>query len=122
MQTWEYVCACVCLIQHLDESCTRVIVVGDILPQIQTIVPDGADDKENRHAAEQIRTTLVIFFLGIEKFIADNRRNEQKPHKIGDNKIFAERNLVINRHRYEMKLCGYCFLQPHKPWHIDCDV
>ena len=108
MQTWEYVRACVCLVQHLDESCTQVIVVGDILPQIKTIVPDCADDQENRHAAEQIRTALVIFFLGIEKFVSNYRRDKQKPHKIGDNKIFAERNLIINRHRYEIKLCGYC--------------
>ena len=27
VQTWEYVRACVCLIQHLDEFCTQVIVV-----------------------------------------------------------------------------------------------
>ena len=108
MQTWEYVRACVCLIQHLDESCTQVIVVGDILPQIKTIVPDCADDQENRHAAELIRTALVLFFLGIEKFVSNYRRDKQKPHKIGDNKIFAEWNLIINRHRYEIKLCGYC--------------
>ena len=122
MQTWEYVRACVCLIQHLDELCTQVIVVGDILPQIQTIVPDGADDQENRHAAEQIRTALIIFFLGIEKFIADNRRDEQKPHKIRNNKIFTERNLVVDWHRYKMKIRCHCFFQPHKPWHVENDV
>ena len=92
------------------------------LPQIQTIVPDGADDQENRHAAEQIRTALIIFFLGIEKFIADNRRDEQKPHKIRNNKIFTERNLVVDWHRYKMKIRSYCLFQPHKPWHVENDV
>ena len=85
-------------------------------------MPDGADNQEDRHATEQIRTALVVFFFGIEKFIADNRRNKQKPHKIGDNKIFAEWNFIINRHRYEMKIRGHCFLEPDEPWHIDCDV
>ena len=85
-------------------------------------MPYGADDQEDRHAAEQIRTALVIFFLGIEKFVSDNRRNEQKPHKIRNNKIFTERNLVVDWHRYKMKICCHCFFQPHKPWHVENDV
>ena len=67
-------------------------------------MPDGADDQENRHAAEQIRTALIIFFLGIEKFIADNRRDEQKPHKIRNNKGLLR--IIKNADQYD----SICFL------------
>ena len=85
-------------------------------------MPSGADDQEDRHAAEQIRTALIIFFLRVEEFVSDNCRNEQKPQKVWNDKIFTERNLVVDWQRYKMKIHSYCLLQPHKPWHVENDV
>ena len=41
---------------------------------------------------------------------------------IGDDKIFTERNVIIQRGVNDMKMCGDGLLEMTKPWKIDCKI
>ena len=45
-----------------------------------------------------------------------------KPQQVRNNKIFTERNVIIQRGVNDMKMCGDGLLEMTKPWKIDCKI
>ena len=122
MEAGKHIGAGICLVQVTNKIAAEIVLKPDLGSKLNTVVPQGADNEKNGHAADHENAHPVKFLSGVKKFIDKNSGNKQKPRKIRDDKVFAEGDLIVEGNMQNMVIGGDCFFKPEKPWNIDQGV
>ena len=101
----------------------QVLIRIDVGPQIEAGEEEGVQNQAHRHAAEENAGKPVKALLGLGKeHVADAGGNIEKPQQIGDDKVLAEGNHVVNPQLDDGALGGIPLLQQIEPGEIHQDI
>ena len=82
----------------------------------------GGHKQKDRHSGAEENRRPVVIVLILEGQVQDNSRYINKPQKIGNDKYFIKRNMIINRHMDDLVFPDMSLLQPGKPNHVDEEI
>ncbi len=119
MNTWKNICTCICLIQPVHQCRKNVLLRIYLRTKVCPVMEKSADDQADRHAGKQADTQLIILFPAGKEKVSDPHRHIGKPQKVRHHKIFAERNIIIQRHMHHMIVGPYRLFQITKPHKIN---
>ena len=103
MDAGKHIGRCVCSIEAGDEFTEDIISGHDGRSQIQTIWPDPGKNQKKGHTEGHIKSKEIEILPPLLKKGEDNTNEGiDKPEIIWNNKIFTERDLVINWQSYDM--------------------
>ena len=109
------VCGGIRFVQAGNPSCKYVVPGHDRGTQMMTVGPQCGYQKEDGHSGKQEGACPEVIVPVLEKEIENRNGDVPKPEKVGNNKQFTKRNVVIERYVDLGIVAGHSFLQIGKP-------
>src|SRR5699024_9143595 len=122
MKAREYIRTRICTIKSPHHIHKNIIPLKDNRPQILSIRENSTYDKKYGHPRKHKFSQPVKSRHICKEKIQKRRDDKYKPHQIRNNKIFDERNMLIQPDLDHMVMRSHMFLKKHKPWHVDKDI
>ena len=79
---------------------------------------EGGNQQKYRHSRTEKQSTPDIFLPAVGRRIQDGGRHIEEPEKIGDDKQFTERNIIVHKNMDDLITPHMPFLKPLKPKQI----
>ena len=101
----------------IDAPESRYQITEDVLiridhrTEIRSVREQGADEKTDRHSCEKEGAEPVIVIAVFKEEKRDGRGNVQKPHQVRDDKIFVERDQIVERRVHDVVRLVHIFLE-----------
>ena len=101
----------------IDAPESRYQITEDVLIRIDrrteicSVREQGADEKTDRHSCEEESAEPVIVIAVFKEEKRDGRGNVQKPHQVRDDKIFVERDQIVERRVHDVVRLVHIFLE-----------
>ena len=101
----------------IDAPESRYQITEDVLiridrrTEIGSVREQGADEKTDRHSCEEESAEPVIVIAVFKEEKRDGRGNVQKPHQVRDDKIFVERDQIVERRVHDVVRFVHIFLE-----------
>lgn len=122
VDTGEHVSVGISHVQPADQSRTDVFVRIYDRPEVCSVGKDSADQKADRHACKQHSAQFIIILSVCKEKVQNRCCHIDKPKQVRDNKILAERNIIINRKVHNVIIACNCLLQVEEPAQINENI